>query len=306
MNWAVKAAVQKILSGLPRGDALNYVFQTRVSKNLPANDTMFELHAHKALDHFDRLRFAPHLEAATARFYEFGAGWDLIGPIVSYGLGVNHQTLVDIRPNLRFDLVNHTIQQYGKLRAGLEERAGRPLRDMGNGPLTCREELERRFGIRYLAPRDARATGFPSASFDFISNTFTLEHIPRDSIQEILPECRRILAHGGVMSSAVDVQDHYSYSDESISAFNFLKFSERRWKLINSSLHYQNRMRATDYLDLFRVAGFELLHTEAHVPTADDIRTVGELELAPRFHGYRVEDLSSRHIDIVATVGQSP
>ena len=51
------------------------------------------------------------------------------------------------------------------------------LRDPG-GPIASLEELEARFGIRYLAPRDARATALPAGSVDFVSSTSTLEHVP--------------------------------------------------------------------------------------------------------------------------------
>ena len=55
------------------------------------------------------------------------------------------------------------------------------------------------------------------------------------------------------------MQDHYSFFDPGISAFNFLKFSEPTWSLINSSVHYQNRLRASDFRRLHEDAGFRLL-----------------------------------------------
>ena len=45
--------------------------------------------------------------------YEFGAGWDLAIPLAYASLGVGRQVLVDIRPNLRLELVNASIARAG-------------------------------------------------------------------------------------------------------------------------------------------------------------------------------------------------
>src|SRR5213078_3194941 len=101
-------------------------------------------------------RARQHLEAfgrpvEDAVFYEFGAGWDLAIPLSYAALGVRRQVLVDIRPS-------------------------------------ARGELEERFGIAYLAPRDARATGLESESIDFVTSTDVCEHIPEGDLGQIFRE----------------------------------------------------------------------------------------------------------------------
>jgi SAM-dependent methyltransferase len=300
MRWLAKAAVQRGLGLVPQGERLNYVFQRHVRRSLPASESVFRRKFARALQHLRAYEeHGPATPAATACFYEFGAGWDLAIPL-SYGaLGVGRQVLVDIRPSARVALVNDSLAALERLRDELEAEAGRELRPLG-GPIGSREELEERFGITYLAPRDARTTGLPAESVDFVSSTDTCEHIPRDDLAEIFGECRRLLRPGGAFSCRIDLQDHYSYFDPSLSRYHFLRFSDRAWRLVNSPLHYQNRLRSPDYLQLVRDAGFDVVAERASGPSEEGLEQLHSLPLAPRFLGYTPEELGVTILSFVA------
>jgi SAM-dependent methyltransferase len=294
MRWALKALVQGVLSHVPRGDALNYRLQRHVTHNLPAPDDVFAMHVEEAQGHFEALRrHAPGLDPGQATLYEFGAGWDLIGPITLAMLGVGQQIVVDIRAHLRLELVNDTLR---RLPALIAEPRCSPE------PLASLDELERRLGIRYVAPCDARATGLPAESVDFVSSTFTLEHIPEPDIAAILTESRRLLRPGGLVSGAVDMKDHYSYFDGDLGPYHFLGIGDRVWRLVNPDLHYQNRLRLTDYRRLFEQAGFAIAEERVKRPGADERRRLDELAPAPRFRGYAVDDLAALELRVVAAL----
>lgn len=302
MRWIAKAVAQRAIGFLPGSEAINYQFQRRVTGGLPASDKQFKQDAAEAISHYRGLReHLPKLDPADARLYEFGAGWNLTSPILFYGLGLNSQTLVDIEAHLRFGLVNHTIDQYRRLRGELEGLAETSLRSVPDAPVASIGQLDERFGIHYLAPRDARDTGLPSESFDFASSTYTLEHIPRADIAAIMIETRRLLRPGGIVSSYVDMQDHYSWFDPSISVYNFLKFSDRTWRLVNSPLHFQNRLRARDYRELCEDAGLELVTEELNTPGPKRLSQLRALTVAPRFRAaYTDEELAPSLIRLVA------
>ena len=301
MRWVAKASIQRVLSAVPRGDLVNYQLQRRVTKALPRSDAHFRLHARETVRHFEALGcHAPDLDPAAARFYEFGAGWDLITPLIFWGLGVQHDLLVDIRANIRLGEVDHSIAQSREHAAWLEELAGRPLRLPAATPVGSVGDLERRFGITYTAPVDARATGLEPGSVDFVSSTYTLEHIPAADIAAIMVECGRLLRPGGVVSCAIDMEDHYSHTDPSVSPYNFMKFSDRTWALVNSSLHYQNRLRRPDYRRIFDGVGLEIVAEEWDEPTAEDLALVRGLKLAPRFRAYSEADLAIKVVRLVA------
>jgi Methyltransferase domain len=301
MRWEIKAAVQKAISYTPRSEELNYLLQTRVARSFPTSDQQIRLHFEEALRHAERFERHSALALCDARLYEFGAGWDLVGPLSLWSLGAEDQTLVDITAHLRWNLASHTLDRLSALHGEFEELAGRPLRRPPATRPTSTSELRSGFGIAYKAPCDARCTGLESQSFDLISSTFTLEHIPREDIAAILVEARRLLAPGGLISCSIDLQDHYAFADPRISIYNFLRFSQRTWDAVNCSLHFQNRLRARDHLALFVEAGLTPLATTEHRPDSDQRRSLDSMPIHRDFADhYNHDELEIYALDIAA------
>jgi len=290
MHWKLKALAQLILSHAPSGESLHYAVQRHVIRSLPISDAQFMKMVDIAKAHAEAFLRYGRRSLAEATFYEFGAGWDLVIPLSLYALGVNRQILVDVRPLARAELINDTIAKFQ--RVPLELRLPRPpkqLIETTNGRDISMVLLQS-CGIDYFAPHDARQTGLPSASIDCITSTSTLEHIPPPELRATLLECRRILHSGGVISMRMNYEDHYAHSDPTISAYNFLRYSDRVWHgLFSPSLHYQNRLRHSDYLALFREAGLEVL--EAHCVEGNEA-DLDQVPLDQRFRGYSMEDLA--------------
>jgi len=301
MRWVAKAALQRGLGFLPQGERLNYLFQRHVAHSLPADESVFRRKFSRALQHLHAYeKHGPGRPAAEAVFYEFGAGWDLAIPLAYAALGVGRQVLVDIRPSARTELVNENLAAFERLWGELEKEAGRELRRLG-GPLGSLTEVDERLGIAYLAPRDARSTGLAAESIDFVSSTDTCEHIPEDDLARIFRECHRLLRPGGAFSCRIDLQDHYAYFDPSLSKYNFLRYSDGAWRVVNSPLHFQNRLRSPDYLRLVRGAGFEVLVERPSGPGEDGLEELRRLPLAPRFrNGYTPEELGVTVLSFVA------
>src|SRR5437773_9627461 len=152
MRWIAKAALRRGLGLLPQGERLNYLFQRHVARSLPGGEPVVRRKLARARQHLEVFG----RPAEDAVFYEFGAGWDLAIPLSYAALGVGRQVLVDIRPSMRVELVNDSLAAFDRLWDELEAEAGRGLRRL-DGPIGSAGELEERFGISYLAPRDAVA-----------------------------------------------------------------------------------------------------------------------------------------------------
>ena len=301
MRWLAKAVLQGALSHAPGGERLNYVIQRRLLRTLPLSVAGFHAKAARAFEHFDAFREFVRADPADAAFYEFGAGWDLIIPLTYYALGVERQTLVDVRPLARLELVEASIRTFENERVWLEAKAERPLRSLGEPRIASVDELRERFGIEYLAPRDAGDTRLPDGSFDFISSTDTLEHIPVHELGRVFGECGRLLRPGGVFSSRVDLEDHYSHFDRSLSDLNFLRFGDRTWRMLNPSLHHQSRLRYPDYVRLLRDSGFEIVRERTSRVSDAELERLRELKLAKRFRAYSPGDLTVKGLVFVAT-----
>lgn len=302
MRWQVKAGIQKLVSFAPRSEQVNYLLQ-RANGSFPTSDEQIRLHFGQASKHVAMYEDHTGREAADASVYEFGAGWDLIGAVSMWMLGSDRQTLVDLEPHVRWELVQHTLERLSLLHEELEHAAARPLRRLDTTPITSHAELESRLGISYHAPRDARATGLGAGRYDLITSTFTLEHVPAHDIAAILRECAHLLGPGGVVSSSIDLQDHYSFADPRISIYNFLRYSDRSWRFVNSPLHFQNRLRVRDYLALFGGAGLNVIEADAEHPTDQQRQALDELPLYDRFRrDYTLDELALKALHVVAVV----
>lgn len=298
-RWLAKAALQKGMSALPASERVNYLFQRHVSRSLPASEAAFRRKFERAAAHLQAYeRHGPRKPVSEAVLYEFGAGWDLAVPLSYWALGVERQLLVDIHANLRLELVNGAIERLQTLAPELGAAVGREAR-VPDG-VSSASDLEQRFGIAYIAPRDARATGFDAESVDLVTSTNTLEHIPARDIPPILRESRRLLRPDGVFSSRIDLADHYSYFDRGLSPWNFLRYDDARWRWLNSDLLYQNRLRRPDYLGAFTEAGLGIVDEVASRPDDAGLAELARLDVADRFRGYALDDLAVTALVLVA------
>lgn len=299
MKWIAKAALQKALSGLPGGERINYLLQRHLTHGLPRGRAEIAEKFRCAAQYLGLARRFGDWGGGPVRAYEFGCGWELAVAQALYLLGVEHQVVVDLRPLLNWELV---ADAWGKLAAiaGELAQAGFNLpRDPGGSPPASRADLRTRLGITYQAPLDARATGLPAGSFQLIHSTEVLEHLPVAVLEPILCECRRLLAPGGVVAMLVDLQDHYSYFDKNIGPYHYLSLNPGAWRLINSGLHYQNRLRLSDYLAAARAAGLRVVHQEVTGPDPEDRRQLAGMRLAADFRKYSEDDLGARWLVLV-------
>ena len=180
LGWKNKAAAFRLFDALPGGGTLYYLTQRFVTRTIPR-----DLAEHGGWQFAHARAFREHFTGpiATARLFEFGAGWDLHSSLVQWCYGVDAQVVVDITRLARAELVNHAIAH---LRAHPPPGAVRAPEHSVDDPVE--ESLRRLYGITYLAPADARRTGLDAGSADLICTTSVLEHIPADALAEILRE----------------------------------------------------------------------------------------------------------------------
>ena len=254
MDWRVKAMAQGVcVRRAPGGAALHRFLQERITHSLPARPSQIEEMVDAARQHLAAVeRVTGSSDNQSLRGYEFGAGWHLGVAIAAAMLGVEgRQTVVD-RFRLADDaLLRHSVDNI----AGLIEIDRRS--DSAVRAPTSAAALDQ-LGVTYLAPVDVAATGLHGEEFDFASSTSTLEHVPVHEIPPLLAECHRLLRPGGTLTLLIDYKDHYAGFDPSCSAFNFLRFDDRRWRKYSPSFHYQNRLRHSDYVRFVELAGFEI------------------------------------------------
>jgi SAM-dependent methyltransferase len=232
MDFRIKCAIQQGLSWVPGGRRLNYYLQRYASGAFPKSADRLENGRRNAERHVDNYQRIFGRKPRT--IFEFGSGWDLC---IAINMALTGAKVIasDIAPNATEPLIKDMLARC---------RAQGALQDVG---------------VTYLAPCDARDTALPGGSIDLVTSTDVLEHIPRGDLPLVLAECRRLLSAEGICSFAIDYKDHWSRFDRRLPRLHFLRYSERVWPLFNPPLHFQNRLLHSDYLRLFKDAGFDVI-----------------------------------------------
>ena len=296
-RWWIKAAIQRGISLLPGRNSWNGLFQEHVTRSMESTDSRFESHLKKARTHLEHYRtHASGGRTVPRMVLELGTGWHAVFPVAMFLAGAEEVWTWDIARLLKRhrlqQALNHFLSRARDNRLSELFPQARPervaqLAEAAGGDGSDPYALLRQLNIRAMVG-DARYSGLPAQSIDLITSTDVLEYIPRDGLLGLFGEFKRVAAPHGVMSHLVDMIDEYSFFDSSITAFNFLKFSDRAWRLINNPLIPLTRLRVSDFRECFREAGFTVVH---EVVTRGDPEALARVRLAPRFTRYDPSDL---------------
>jgi SAM-dependent methyltransferase len=266
MNWRWKARLVKVIAALPMSDAIYYRVQRCVGSLQPKRyDPSERLRAAAKMVHWAE-ELGYRIEGRS--FLEVGTGRTLDIPLALWLCGAARVLTVDLNTYLAEQLTLESVaflcSRRAETAAIFGELADRPLFNERLDQLRRFDgllaDLMRMTHIEYLAPTDAAHLSVPDRSIDFHISFTVLEHIPADIIASILKEAGRVLTPGGLLLHIIDPSDHFSHDDGSITAVNFLQFSDREWtRLAGNKFMYHNRLRAYEYVELFKRAGVRLI-----------------------------------------------
>ena len=293
--WHLKALVQKTISLLPFKHNINYFFQKNITKGIILRDDIFEsklVHANKHLLNYSK--FGKSKEKLST--LEIGTGWYPVVPLAFFLRGIDRIVSIDISDLLTTDTLHTTIKKFieykesGKLNGLLEDidmirfNKMKELLNKDADP----KKLLKNLNIEIIVD-DARKTSFDTESFDMINSNNTFEHIYPHLLNDILIEFKRILKKDGIMSHHIDMSDHFAHLDRSITHYNFLKFSDAQWNLIDNSIQPQSRSRISDYRSMYNKLGFKILYEESIIENIDDLKKV---KLDKKYSSQNEEDLA--------------
>ena len=276
---SVKACLpfQRSLRGLLR--------KIRPYESVPANDM-------RAIElGLQLVRLIRDHDVATEQVLEVGTGWIPTIPKLLKAYGARRLILTDIErfcdartESFAQSLTEKAIPQLA-LASGKEQDA------LHVGLLRSNVE-------EYRCP--PRLSELDPYSIDLVYSRSVLEHFPEPFLIASLAEWKRILKPSGHCIHFIDNSDHFEHRDKALSRLNFLTLSDFAWKVacINPQ-NYQNRLRHSDYLRLFRDAGYDLVHVDG-VVNAQLLADLPNLRVAGKFRAYEPEDLATLLTIIVA------
>ncbi|WP_457670598.1 class I SAM-dependent methyltransferase [Thiolapillus sp.] len=233
---------------------------------------------------------------------ELGTGWVSAVPL-GFGLAGARVDTFDISYLVADDLFRQTRDVY-------RNRSEQLARASGTAPEKIRQRLKKielahnfseacqLLGGSYHAPFDTTALPFKDGEVDMVISNLVLQCVPKDAIPLLLQESWRILKPGGVALHRIRMSDEYSPPGSGRNHLEYLKYSERIWnRWFNHSLKHINRLRAPQFLELFRQHGFGCLECIRKVDY-ESIPHLQQLTLAPSFRHMSWEDIATTNINV--------
>ncbi len=286
MNWRWKARIQKAVAAMPMSNAIYYALQRAAGSLRPGR--LNPLDSFKAAVSMADWVNRNGQEAVGKSFLEVGTGRTVNLPTALWLCGAARIVTVDLHPYLSGALVaesNQFVRQHrDEVRQLFGTRAQTPQFQERFDQLMNRsgglDHILKVMNVEYISPGDAAKLPFRDRSFDFHISHAVFEHIPAEDILSILNEARRVLVPQGLLIHIIDPSDHFAHDDRSITAINFLQFGEGEWDgLAGNQFTYHNRMRAFEYLELFKRAGVHVLWQQ---------QTIDEPSLEALRNGFRL------------------
>jgi hypothetical protein len=263
MNFKIKCLIQWIASCLPQSTKINRLLQIYVSRSLPISDSDLNSRIEIAEKHINS--YLKKRGVLPASILDIGSGSDLSLPLLMK-LKISKVVASDVNRLANKYLIENMIDRIGSL--SLEES-----------------------GLEYIVYNPPRLP-FSDESFDLITSTSVLEHIPRSQMPVLANEIHRLLKCSGISTHHIAHKDHWSDSDPSLHPMNYLKYSEWIWKCLNPPLLHQNRLLSSDFKKLFEDSGFNVERDLIRCPPP-------EFKISESFSKNTAEDFSVTHTWLV-------
>ena len=305
LNWKLKAALQRACAALPvKQEAVYYFLQRSFGRPLRYSPLPNMEEAGKIIAQLAGCG----LSVRGARVMETGTGRRVDMPLAFYLCGARSVYTYDLhrylKPGLAQYSVAEMVRQREQVKAIFQNLADGGEIDARLDALRAARDASAALGIAridYRAPADASRTGLPDGSIDVHFSYTVMEHIPAEVLAAILGEASRVLAPGGFACHHIDLSDHFWHHDASISAINFLRFSEGEWaRYAGNQFAYHNRLRAPDYVDIYQASKHEIVECTRWT----DERSMRELRsgfgLAPEFQSMPPEAICTVGMRIVS------
>jgi hypothetical protein len=295
MHWLVKVAMFKTLSAIPRGEVGYRWLQERVTGSAGVSREGIGQKLSTGIEYLELA--ADALETTDWGGYthiDVGAGWVPTIPLLFHGAGFDRQLLCDVRPNIRPGVLAATVGMFGAAVEG-HPRAGAFCHRLPPDPVP--EDDVRgylgRLGMDYRVPYTLQDIGRVQGP-KLVTSTFVLTYLPPRELAQLVQTVATGLDEGGVFIGQVHFYDDYSMFDRSLPRFNRWRFSEATWdRLVNSRMMWINSLTASDYLDLFKNAGLQLLEFRLQPPTESDLSELDRIPIHPRFQNVPRDELAA-------------
>lgn len=297
MKWQIRYCINAFIGVLPISIQLN--LRSLKRKFIPNQVRVGELQISQGLRQIHMLKKAG-INPLNKNCLEIGTGWSPVIPILFVLAGCKSITLLDSQRLMDENSFKQTIgelQKHIKLIAVSLSQTAQSIEEKLNSYLGLGLDLNRmlsEMNLLYKAPYNLAEQGLENDAYDIIFSRAVFEHIPPENLNLIIKRLYDLLKPNGAMCHIIDNSDHWEHKDKSINRVNFLRFSNSIFKLISmmNPLDFQNRLRHSEYIKLFKKTGFKI-HKDDSEPDQKTLSVLhGAFKIHSDFKGFENKDLA--------------
>lgn len=311
----VKMCIQKVIGSLPSRLAfsLNEASVRMLRGQVQHRFDTVE-RANKGLSNLRMLQEDVGFEMSGANVLELGTGWHGIDIILFHLLGAASVVTVDHWSHLRVEVVKDQIEGIYHAREeldfeilGQKEEFYNRLDDLRHKAASCPalKDLLAVMGVSYRITKhsDVSKLNLVEKSVDLFYTESVLQRIPDKVLFRIVNYVGNVLLTSeGVVFARTDQKDIHTQDHVAGDSWGleYLKYSDPLWNLLSSEkLNWQNRLRESDFVELFENSAMHIVKTHSVAEEAD-VKYIQGMRLAKRFRGYDLRDIAVRTSIIVA------
>ena len=305
MKWEKKALIQNVISKLP--SVVSNIIYFQIQKKFGTLNLLSSWH-HLNIKNIRENLKKINFDLSGKVILEIGTGRSLIIPVLLWLYGADKIISVDknklLKKETTFNFIDFLHNNKEKLTDFLDADSRSKKFEYRLMQLS---QIKRNFdslfqlcNIQYLAPSDAAELPTGTGSVDLYLSVSVLEHIEPEIIEKIFIEAKRVLRQNGYMYHIIDLTDHFSHADKSITSINFLKFSEKEWKkYANNPFAYHNRLRVYDYSEIFQKAGLNIFLQNNKLDEDAKNLLNNAFVLDQKYQNRKAEDLATGNIEFI-------
>ena len=282
---------------------INLLFQKYVTKGVELSDDHFQSKLRHAIDHMVNFKKNTSLDKGSATVLEIGTGWYPIIPLVAFLCGYNKIISFDINAWLKkpgiitaISMTLDNLDLLSDIESEIDEDRLVTLRTILNQESNL--DINTILASIKLEPKveDFTKSEIKPGSIDYICSNNTYEHIYVEVLEKILEKFKQVLKPTGTMSHFIDMSDHFAHFDKSITVYNFLKYSKKFWATIDNSIQPQNRLRLSQYRQLYQDVGLPI---SEEIIWPNDLQELEKVDVHPEYAGFSKSDLAICHAYLI-------
>lgn len=320
-NWWIKVLSQKMIGLLPGhlGSSLNLKLARAVQGDISERPTAGAYRIHRSIRNIRLLREQAGFSFANKKVLEIGTGWRGGDPLLFLLCGAKKVTTVDHARWLTLDSLRHSVNVIEQVWEQIVEEVCHHVDDGFSRLETIRQTAHgqdnldvvlKELNIDYRIQHDADPTalGLQPNSVDLFYSESVLQRVPERKLGKFASVvCGSLLRPNGAIFHRTDQRDIHTLQHVGNKewALAYLRFPEWIFHMfLNGRFISQNRLRESDFINIFAKSGIALLYVESR-RHKDDLERVQTFKFAHRFRDKSPEDIATRCSILIGTLGSS-